>query len=239
MSTYNFLGLTNDVNRKLNEVELTSNTFAGAIGYYSQVKDSVNASLRYINHSEFEWPFNHVETEDVLTPGQVRYGFSTDSKTADMDSFRIKRNSDLNNETRKLKIISYEEYLSKYVDDEYNTDNTTIRAIPQYVFRTPSFEYGVIPAPDKEYELVYEYYRLPVDLEKFDDVPSIPEQFRHIVVDGALYYAYQFRGDLETATLSLQKFQQGIKDMRVLYINRYNYVRSTVVERVQANPRVV
>ena len=239
MSTYNFLGLTNDVNRKLNEVELTSNTFEGAIGYYSQVKDAVNASLRYINHTEFEWPFNHVETEDVLTPGQVRYGFPTDSKTADMDSFRIKRNSSFNNETRKLKIISYEEYLSKYVDDEYNTSNEGIRTIPQYIFRTPSYEYGVIPAPDKEYELVYEYYRLPVDLQNFDDVPTIPEHFRHIVVDGALYYAYQFRGDLETATLSLQKFQQGIKDMRTLYINRYDYVRSTVVERIQVNPRVV
>jgi len=238
MSTYNFLGLVNDVNRKLNEVELTSSTFANAIGYYSQAKDAVNASLRYINHTAFEWPFNHVEAEDTLTAGQVRYSFPTDMKTVDMDSFRIKRNASFNNVTQKLKILSYEEYLSKYVDDEYNDGNTSIRTLPTYIFKAPSLEYGVVPPPDEDYELVYEYYRLPVDLENYDDVPTLPEQFRHIVVDGAMYYAYQFRGDLETATLSFQKFQEGIKDMRTIYINRYNYVRSTVLDKTPTSNNV-
>jgi hypothetical protein len=238
MSAYNFLGLVNDVNRKLNEVELTSSTFASAVGYYSQAKDAVNASLRYINHSQFEWPFNHVEAEDILTAGQVRYSFPSDMKTVDMESFRIKRDSSLGNDTRKLKIISYEEYLSKHVDAEYNTSDTGIRAIPQYIFRTPSFEYGLVPAPDKAYELVYEYYRLQVDLENYDDVPSVPEQFRHIIVDGAMYYSFQFRSDLENSSLSFQKFQEGIKDMRTIYINRYDYLRSTVVNQNQTNTKV-
>lgn len=231
MSTYNFLGLVNDVNRRLNEVELTQGTFANAIGYYASVKDSVNSSIRYINQSQFEWPFNHVEAEDELTEGQVRYAFPSDMKTPDLETFRIKRNETFNNETRKLRLISYEEYLEKYVDDEYNEGNTSIRGLPQYFFRTPNMEYGVIPPPDNAYELVYEYYRLPVDLENYDDVPTIPEQFRHVIVDGAMYYTYQFRGDLETAGLSLQKFREGIKDMRTIYINRYEYVRSSVIER--------
>ena len=56
----------------------------------------------------------------------------------------------------------------------------------------------------------------------------MPQEFKHIIVDGAMYYAYTFRGDLQAAQLSEQKLAMGIKQMRSLYINRYDYVRSTV-----------
>ena len=49
---YNYLGLVNEVNRRLNEVELTSSNFDTAGGFYSSAKDAVNASLRHINHEE-------------------------------------------------------------------------------------------------------------------------------------------------------------------------------------------
>lgn len=224
---YDFLGLVNDINKRLNEVTLTSSNFDSAVGFYSLAKDSVNASIRYINQSQFEWPYNHVEQEEDLTAGEVRYAYPADAKTIDFDSFRIKRNSSLGNETKKLSIIDYEEYLTNYVDAEYDTSNTGIRTIPRYVFRTPSQEYGVYPPPDKSYELVYEYYRLPVDLENATDVPSVPEQFRYVIVDGAMYHAYLFRGNTQDAQMQLQKFEEGIKDMRTLYINRYHYIRDT------------
>ena len=57
---YNFLGLVNDVNRRVNEVQLTSSNFATAKGFYDLGKDAVNYAIRYINQSEYEWPFNHV-----------------------------------------------------------------------------------------------------------------------------------------------------------------------------------
>lgn len=225
---YNFLGLVNDVNRKLNEVELTSANFATATGFYSAAKDSVNSAIRYINQSAYEWPFNHVEAEETLTAGDVRYGLPSDTKTVDFDSFRIKRNNTLGNDTRKLTLISYEDYLDKYLDAEYSND-TSLRGVPSYVFRTPSQQYGVYPPPAAAYELVYEYYRLPVDLLKYSDVPSLPEQFRHVIVDGAMHYAYFFRGNSQDATLHMQKFEDGIKNMRSIYINRYDYVRDTRV----------
>jgi hypothetical protein len=225
---YNFLGLVNDVNRKLNEVELISVNFDAATGFYSAAKDSVNSAIRFINQSAYEWPFNHVEAEDTLSAGDVRYALPSDVKTVDFDSFRIKRNNALGNDTRKLKIISYEDYLERFVDAEYSAD-TTIRGVPEYVFRTPSQQYGVYPPPNAAYELVYEYYRLPVDLLKYTDVPSLPEQFRSIIIDGAMHYAYFFRGNSQDATIHLQKFEDGIKNMRSIYINRYEYVRDTRV----------
>lgn len=226
---YNFLGLVNDVNRRLNEVELTQANFPSAVGFYASAKDAVNASIREINQSQFEWPFNHVTREEVLVPGQVRYPLQANTKTLDMDSFRLKRDDALGNETQKLRLISYEEYLDKHLDYEYNTD-TGIRTIPRHVFRTPSLEYGIVPSPDKAYTVAYEYYSNPASLSAYSDVPTIPEEFRYVIVDGAMVHAHNFRGDNESAELSRRAFQDGIKSLRSLYINRYEYVRSTVRE---------
>jgi len=227
---YDYIGLVNDVNRRLNEVELTAANFLTATGEYSMVKDAVNSSIRYINQHEYEWPFNHVEAEETLTAGLVRYAAPADSKVIDFDSFRIKRNDTLGNETKKLRLLSYEEYLDKFSDYEYNTA-TSIRSLPEYVFRAPNEEFGIVAPPDKAYELVYEYYRLPVDLINDTDVPSIPEQFRYIIVNGAMHFAYMFRGETQEAMIMQQRFDLEIKQMRSLYINRYDYVRSTVVNR--------
>ena len=228
---YDFLGLTNDVNRRLNEVELTSSTFATATGAYSAIKDSINSYIRYCNQHEQQWPFNHVEQEATLTAGEVRYAYPTDAKTIDFNSFRIKRNNTLGNDTKKLTLIAYEEYLNKFLDYEYNTSDTGIRGVPTNVFRAPNQEYGIVPPPNKAYEIVYEYYRLPVDLVNATDVPALPEQFRHVLVDGAMYYAYLFRGNTQDAQILQGKFQEGIKNMRSLYINRYNYLRSTMLSQ--------
>jgi hypothetical protein len=227
MSTYNFLGLVNDVNRRLNEVELSSANFSSSTGFYSAVKDAVNSTLREINHQQFEWPFNHVTQEEELNQGDVRYFIPRDVKTLDMDSFRLIRDDDLGNDTVKLKLISYEEYLEKHLDNEYNT-STALQGLPRYVFRTPSQEYGVVPVPDKAYRIAYEYYRSPVSLNLYSDVPSVPEEFRYVIVDGAMVHAHAFRGDLQASQLSKQSFMDGLKTMRTVYVNRYEYIRSTV-----------
>ena len=229
---YDFLGLVNDINRRLNEVELTSSNFATAAGFYGQAKDAVNASIRYMNQSEYEWPFNHVEQEDTLSVGVTRYPFPVDCKVIDFDTFRIKENTTLGNNTVKLPIVSYEEYLDKYVDQEYNSTITSQgQGVPQRVSQAPSLEYIMTPVPDKAYTVVYEYYRIPVDLVLYDDVPVIPERFRHIIVDGAMHYAYLFRGNTQDALVAKEKFEEGIKHMKSMLINRYNYVRSYLIQQ--------
>jgi hypothetical protein len=226
---YNFLDLVNTINRRLNEIELTSTTFPTAVGFYSSAKDSVNAAIRNINQAEFEWPFNHVDQDVTLVPGTVRYAYPADAKTLDLESFRIKRDNILGNATQKLSIISYEEYLDKYVDYEYNSTDEGIRGIPRMVFRTPNQEFGLIPPPKEAYTLAYEYYKLPIELVNYDDVPSLPEQFKYVIVEGAMYYAYIFRGNNQDASLQLGKFEDAIKNMRSIYINRYDYLRDTRV----------
>jgi len=225
---YDFIGLVNDVNRRLNEVELTTANFAGAQGYYNLTKDAVNASMRHIHQEEFEWPWNHAEEEEILTPGEVRYSMPYNSKTVNMNSFRIKRDEALGIGTSKLKVLNYEEYLDKYVDAEYNSGED-VRGVPKFVVRAPSRELLFVPSPKEAYEVVYEYYATGVDMTLFSDVPEIPEQYRHTIVDGAMYYAYVFRGDMQAAGLSESKFKAGIKNMRSVNINRTEYLRDTRV----------
>lgn len=225
---YNYIGLVNDINRRLNEVELSTSNFASATGFYSFAKDAVNAAISHINQEEFEWPFNHVEATEVLLPGEVRYSIPYDAKTVSMSSFRIKRDSALNIDTVKLRILNYEEYLDKYADSEYNSSTDT-RGVPRYVVRTPSRELIFVPSPDKAYEVVYEYYSSGFQLNLPEDVPALPEAYRHVINDGAMYYVYFFRSDLQAAQLALNKFEQGIKHLRSININRTEYVRDTRV----------
>jgi hypothetical protein len=231
---YNFLGLVNKVNRRLNEVELTEANFAGAAGFYSQAKDAVNASIRDINQIEYNWPFNHVEEEDVLTPNLLRYSFPHDAKLINFNTFRLKESSTLGVSTKKLDLLSYEDYLDNYIQYEYDEDNGS-SSVPNYVFQAPNEEFGVVPPPNKAYTIVYEYYRIPVDLENATDVSSVPERFAHVIADGAMHYAYLFRGNSQDALIAKEKFEEGIKSMRSTLINRYDYVRSTVILRNNRN----
>jgi len=227
---YDFLELVNEINRRVNEVELTTSNFASATGFYAHAKDAVNASIRYMNQAEYSWPYNHVEQEDTLSVGVSRYAFPHDTKVIDFNSFRIKENSTLGNSTERLATLAYEEYLDKFINQEYTSDSA-LRGVPAYTTHAPSLEYILTPTPDKAYTVVYEYYRIPVDLDLHDDVPVIPERFKHIIIDGAMHYAYLFRGNTQDSVVMKERFEEGIKNMRSMLINRYHYVRSSMIVR--------
>jgi hypothetical protein len=221
---YNFLGLVNAMNRRLNEVELTSSNFATATGFYSQAKDAVNAAIRYVNQSEYFWSFNHTTKEQTLVANTSRYAFPTDAKVINFNTFRIKENTTLGNSTTRLTEIVYEDYLDRFVDQEYNS--STGQGVPRHVAQAPDLKFIMTPEPDKAYELVFEYYTFPTDLSATTDAPTIPERFQHVIVDGAMHYGYLFRGNTQDAMVMKEKFDEGIKYMRSQLINRTPYVRS-------------
>lgn len=227
---YDYLGLVNNVIGRVNETPLTTSNFAAALGHYTQIKEAVNTAIRQINQDEFEWPFNYDLGTETCTAGTNRYEYPYNCKTINFDSFRVQRDSTLGNETVYLNKMDYEEYLEKYVDYDYN-DDTSLRSVPRSVIRTPNREFILLPTPDAAYSVDFDYYRLPVDLENPGDVPAIPEQFRNVIIDGAMYHVNKFRGDDEAAVIAEKNFEQGIKNMRKVYINRYEYVRSGMIPR--------
>jgi hypothetical protein len=299
---YNYLGLVNDVNRRLNEVELTSSNFSSAIGEYSMVKDAINVAIRFINQHEFSYPFNSAVNSTTVTPGVTRYDIPTNTKLIDYKTARIKKDTDLSVSGNNLGTMTYYEYISKdYANQEDDIQSTTINAasglsasvetisvtsstgfsstgtlyiggeqitytgilgndftgctrgansttaaiiaddvtvtqfdnggVPKFIVRTPDNNYLLYPFPDKQYTIGFDYFTLPTDLSATTDAPSLPEQFRTIIVEGAMYTAYMFRGETQEATIMKDNFEEGIKNMRTLYINRYDYVSSTLINR--------
>ena len=63
------------------------------------------------------------------------------------------------------------------------------------------------------------------------DTTSIPDRFAPIIADGATAFVYQYRGETSQYQLNMQRFEQGIKNMQTLLINRFEYVRSTYIPR--------
>ena len=299
---YNYLGLVNDVNRRLNEVELTSTNFASSIGEYAMVKDAINVAIRFINQQEFSYPFNSAVNSTTVTPGVVRYDVPTNTKHIDYKTARIKKDTTLNSSGNNLSTMTYYEYISKdYASQEDEIESTTINAlsglsatvetisvtsttgfsatgtlfiggeqvsytgilgndftgctrgansttaatmadddivtqfsrggVPRNIIRTPDNNYLLYPFPDKQYTIVFDYFTLPTDLSAATDAPSLPEQFRTVIVEGAMYTAYMFRGETQEATIMKANFEDGIKNMRTLYINRYDYISSTMINR--------
>lgn len=226
---FNFLTLVNEINHKMNETPLTSATFADAAGFYSAAKDAVNQAINTINRVGWEWPFNHVTKQLVLTVDQVRYPYEADTKVIDFNSFRIKGESSLNNRTQRLWVMDYERYLDQYSDMEYNP--TRYHKSPDTVVRTPQLEFAVFPPPDKAYTLLYEYYIIPAPLENWDDVPTIPEFYKYVINNGSFAEAFGFRGDLEMRDHYLRRFDEGIKDLKNIFVNRSEYVSSTMSGR--------
>ena len=221
-----FLDITNAVLRRFNEVELTGTTFASARGFHAQTKDAVNAALRAIYKDGVEWPFNHVVQTDTLIPGTLRYDLPPGTRSVDMESFRLVRDAALNCPAKWLRPIGYDEFLQQWVKEEGKTADEG--GLPSHVFLDRAGHFGVVPVPDKPYQVTYEYYANPPELVAATDVPTVPEEWKYVIVDGAVYYCHLFRDNPEAAALTKQDFEKSLRDMRRIAINRNETMRSTM-----------
>jgi len=108
-------------------------------------------------------------------------------------------------------------------------------ATPRHIVRSADNNYLLFPYPDKTYELKFEYFKVPTALSAATDVPAIPEQFQQVIVDGATAYGYQYRGEAQQYQLNFARFEEGIKHMQSILLNRTEYVRSTFIERASSS----
>jgi hypothetical protein len=103
--------------------------------------------------------------------------------------------------------------------------------VPRNIIRTPDNNYLLYPYPDKQYTLVFDYFTFPADLSAHGDTTTVPDRFGPVIVDGATAYVYMYRGEQNHYQLNFERFQQGIKNMQSLLINKFDYVRSPVINR--------
>jgi hypothetical protein len=229
---YDYLGLTNEVIARMNEVALTAANFANARGFQVQCKNAVNDAINYINQREFGWPFSHVTNSETLIANTTRYTIPATAQHVDYETFRIDRNATLGTSGVTLRVIDYKEYIDRYVDQE---STSSVGGVPRFVFRTPDNNFGLYPYPDKAYVLKYEYFSKPTLLTAATDAPTVPDQYRQVIVDGATAYAYQYRGEAQQYGINFARFEEGIKHMQTILLNRADYVRSTYIPHSQRN----
>jgi len=101
--------------------------------------------------------------------------------------------------------------------------------MPQIIVRTLDNNYLLYPYPDKEYTLLYDYFTFPDDLVAHGDTTTIPDRFKPIITDGAAAFLYQYRGEVQQYQLNFERFEDGIKNIQSLLINKYDYIRSTAI----------
>tara|TARA_X000001388_G_scaffold9832_1_gene6085 strand:- start:5638 stop:6366 length:729 start_codon:yes stop_codon:yes gene_type:complete len=225
-----YLEYTNELLRRLNEVELTSGDFSAATGVHGLAKDAVNIAIREIIQYAQEWPFTISTESQTTTAGTGTYSFPSDSSSVDWDSFFIKQHATVLNEPKKLNVVPYTEYLSRYrSSDELAPAGGS--GVPLIVYQTQEEKFGVTPLPETEYVIEYKYFRLATDMTLHDSTTIIPDRFRHIVIDGGMMYMMRFRSNDQNAAMQQQAFFEGLKAMRRLLNDDPLYIRSTYLQQ--------
>ena len=221
--------LCNRVLRRLNETTFTSATFGTITGFHGQVQDCVNDAIRDINHAEYEWPFNHSATTTTLTSGTQIYGLSATSLVrVDWDSFYLVASvPDATVLSKPLPYVDFDSWRQNRKAEDLNSQISGVGyQLIENVFRTQHDQFGVTPVPNKNYRVGFEYWIAPTQLSGAGDTTSIPDRYDYVIVDGAMWYCYMFRDNVEAASVMEKKFTSGIKRMRVELINRLDSFRS-------------
>ena len=104
-------------------------------------------------------------------------------------------------------------------------------AVPRFIVRTLDNNFLLFPFPNRAYTLKYDYFAFPTDLSALTDTTTIPARFDPVIIDGATAYVYQYRGETTQYQLNFSRFEQGIKNMQSLLVNKYEYVRSTMIQQ--------
>mgnify|MGYP000719229063 CR=1 FL=1 len=104
-------------------------------------------------------------------------------------------------------------------------------SVPTHVVRTPDNNYLMYPYPDKSYVIKFDYFTFPTDMDAHGDTTTIPDRFAPVIIDGATAFVYQYRGETQQYQLNMQRFEQGIKNMQTLLVNKFSYLRSTFIPR--------
>lgn len=227
-STY--LDLTNRVLRRLNEVELTASTFAGARGVHSTAKDAVLDTVRKINAQKFEWPFNAIDGSQTLsvTPVGSTYSWPADLRIPDWESFYIENDGTLATSTQRLDQISKEDYWRYWRPRDLDAPSGGL-GLPDHVYETEDGGFGVTPTPDKAYIVKFKYFTKTITLSTDSDVCTVPSEYDYVIVDGALHYMYAFLDNDARSSLMEQAFNRGLNYMTYILIPKSPSVTAMMV----------
>ena len=149
----------------------------------------------------------------------------SDGVQLDVDYVRVSR-ADVT--TRKLRYISYDDYLQRFKEQD-DRNSSGHHGMPQYVYRKPDYSsFGLTPIPDKnDYLISYDYYTTHTDLSAHGDTMALPDRFSSLIIDRSKYYVYMLRSDPDHANLSNRDYQRKLNLLKTDYASRADYMGDT------------
>lgn len=214
-STY--MELTNNLLRRLNEVEIEEADFASAKNIQTTAKDCILDAVREINTLRIDWPFNAMEHTETLVVGTEEYAWPAAFTAADWNSFQIQKDEGLGINHRRLIPISREEWYEKYRDRDYDSE-TDGKNIPYFCFPSHGQGYGISPSPNEAFTLKYRYYRNPTDLSAYNSEVTIPSKFNYVILAGALYHLNLFKENGQGAQMAEERYKHGLTNMQMVFL---------------------
>ena len=240
-----YLDLSNEVLRELNEVVLTSGSFASATGIQAFVKDAINKSLFDIANAEPELPFFSAGVSGSTDPfygnvtvatvaGQRWYtlkssssSITSDYSAVDWDDFYI-TTINVSGESEPyvsqgLKFLTLADW-KQYHRDTENADDAkgsdASHGEPRYVFKSPDHrKFGLSPIPDKVYNVHFYAFEKPTALSAFNDTIPMPEQYSNVVTARTRYYVHQFKENIQQAAMAQDDYKKALRSMKSNLIN--------------------
>ena len=238
-----YLNLTNEVLREINEIQLTSGTFSGAIGIQAFVKEAINRSIFDIANEEPQLPFFAAAASGGTDPfygnvtvasvaGQRWYtlksgssSITTDYSSIDWDDFYL---TTINVSGESAPFVSRSlHYLGltdwrRHLRDSENADDADTQAYgePRYVLRSPDHrKFGLSPIPDKVYNVHFYAYSTPTALSSHSDAMVLPDQYGPVITAKTRYYVHQFKEQLQQAAFAMDDYKKGMRHMKNNLVN--------------------
>lgn len=237
MST-SYLNLTNELLRELNEVTLTSGSFATAVGVQQHVKDSINRAYFDIITEEPQWPFLSAGESGDVDPmygnvyvdtiqGQRFYelkpasdSIKTDYGSIDWDNFYA-TTVGVAGETapytgKNLSFMTTEAWKTfRRVSENLDDADSQTFGVPNSVIRSPdSRKFGLSPIPDKVYRVWFYAWNLPTKFTSYSDEIVFPEMYSTVLLARARYYIWQFKDNPQAASFAMDDYRKGLRSMR-------------------------
>jgi hypothetical protein len=238
-----YLDLSNEVLRELNEVVLTSGTFASATGIQGFVKDAINKSLFDVANAEPQLPFFSAGVSGSTDPfygnvtvatvaGQRWYtlkasssSITSDYAAVDWDDFYI-TTINVSGESAPytstgLKYLTLADW-KRYYRDAENADDADTQSYgePKYVYKSPDHrKFGLSPIPDKVYNVHFYAFEKPTALSAYDDTIPMPEQYSNVLTARTRYYVHQFKENIQQAAMALDDYRKALRHMKSNLIN--------------------
>lgn len=234
----NYLQLTNELLREMNEVPLTTSNFSSAIGVQAHAKDCINRAYLDIVLEEPQWPFLSVGDSGTTDP---MYGNTYIETVANTRWYELKPASssilddygsiDWDNfylttvgvtgesapyTAKNLRFTTIEEWKDYFRASENADDAEDANGgEPKRVLRSPDGRmFGLSPIPDKVYRVWFYAYSQPTQLSAYSDEIVFPDVYKPVLLARARYFVHQFKEAVQPAALANEEYRRGLRLMK-------------------------